>query len=328
MSVITIKETEEFKKLLTANQKSLVILFFSAEWSDESKLMSDVVTELMKVEKISKCTKFVKIEAEDFEDISMNYDIEAVPTFVFLRNGEITQRVVGANAPELRKQINQLVQVAHTFEITPKKSEDLNSRLEGLINTGAITLFMKGSPQEPRCGFSRQMIGILKSQDCQFSYFDILSDNEVREGLKVYSDWPTFPQLYIKGELVGGLDILKELVESGEFKSMIPVDKKETLHDRLSALVKRSKVMLFMKGDRSQPQCGFSRQMIGIMNEAGADYSTFDILTDEEVRAGLKEFSNWPTFPQLYVDGELVGGLDIVKELVQEGEFEAALKGQ
>jgi Grx4 family monothiol glutaredoxin len=77
--------------------------------------------------------------------------------------------------------------------------QKLNERLKGLINSAPVILFIKGSPQEPRCGFSRQIVEILKNQNVVFSFFDILSDNEVREGLKKFSNWPTYPQLYAKG---------------------------------------------------------------------------------------------------------------------------------
>jgi len=89
---------------------------------------------------------------------------------------------------------------------------------------------------------------------------------------------------------------------------------KEELHTRLSNLVKAAPVMLFMKGTPSAPQCGFSRQLVSILRENGVKYGFFNILADDEVRQGLKEFAEWPTFPQLWMSGELVGGLDIVKE--------------
>lgn len=89
---------------------------------------------------------------------------------------------------------------------------------------------------------------------------------------------------------------------------------KEELNARLANLVKAAPVMLFMKGTPSAPQCGFSRQMVGILRENGVKYGFFNILADDEVRQGLKEFSDWPTFPQLYTRGELVGGLDIVSQ--------------
>ena len=92
---------------------------------------------------------------------------------------------------------------------------------------------------------------------------------------------------------------------------------KEELHERLSNLVKAAPVMLFMKGTPSAPQCGFSRQLVALLRENGVKYGFFNILADEEVRQGLKEFADWPTFPQLWLSGELVGGLDIVRPTPQ-----------
>lgn len=87
----------------------------------------------------------------------------------------------------------------------------------------------------------------------------------------------------------------------------------EVLNARLAELVKAAPVMLFMKGTPSTPQCGFSRQLVGLLREQGVRYGFFNILADEEVRQGMKVWADWPTFPQLWVDGELVGGLDIVR---------------
>jgi len=161
-------------------------------------------------------------------------------------------------------------------------------------------------------------------EECNADYqtFDILEDEQVRQGLKEYSNWPTYPQLYIGGELVGGLDIVKEMFESGELQSMLP--KKMPSEERLKQLVNKAPVMVFMKGNRSEPRCGFSRTLVDILNSLGVKYETFDILEDEEVRQGLKTFSNWPTYPQLYVKGELLGGLDIVKEMQAAGELQTA----
>lgn len=89
-------------------------------------------------------------------------------------------------------------------------------------------------------------------------------------------------------------------------------DSTEALNARLAVLVKAAPVMLFMKGTPSSPQCGFSRQLVALLREKGVRYGFFNILADEEVRQGLKVWADWPTFPQLWVGGELVGGLDIV----------------
>lgn len=80
---------------------------------------------------------------------------------------------------------------------------------------------MKGSPDAPRCGFSRKIVNLLNEQGVQFASFDILQDEAVRQGLKELNDWPTFPQLIVNGEFVGGLDIVKEMVDNGEFKEIV-----------------------------------------------------------------------------------------------------------
>ncbi|BDD62581.1 monothiol glutaredoxin grx4 [Monascus purpureus] len=101
---------------------------------------------------------------------------------------------------------------------------------------------------------------------------------------------------------------------SSSAPAQTPEKSKEALFARLAELVKAAPVMLFMKGTPSSPQCGFSRQLVGILRERSVKYGFFNILADEDIRQGLKEFADWPTYPQLWVDGELVGGLDIVKE--------------
>jgi len=83
-------------------------------------------------------------------------------------------------------------------------------------------VFMKGSPDAPRCGFSRQIVELLKGENVKFDSFDILGDEEVRQGLKTFSNWPTYPQLYAEGKLIGGLDIVKELKEEGELLDSLP----------------------------------------------------------------------------------------------------------
>ena len=100
------------------------------------------------------------------------------------------------------------------------------------------------------------------------------------------------------------------------------------LEDRLKALINKAPLVIFMKGDRVTPKCGFSRQLMEIMKDIGVEFDTFDIFSDEEVRQGLKTYSNWPTYPQVYVKGELVGGLDIIKELREAGELVETLKGE
>lgn len=91
---------------------------------------------------------------------------------------------------------------------------------------------------------------------------------------------------------------------------------------KIDNLVKSNKIIVFMKGSKLMPQCGFSNNAVQLLNSLGVPYTTVDVLEDFEIRQGIKEYSNWPTIPQVYINGEFVGGSDILIELYQKGELQ------
>jgi monothiol glutaredoxin len=97
---------------------------------------------------------------------------------------------------------------------------------------------------------------------------------------------------------------------------------------RIKALVEANKVVLFMKGSKSFPQCGFSNTVVNVLKKEGVPFETVNVLSDPEIRQGIKDFSNWPTIPQLYVNGKFLGGCDIVTEMHQNGELAKELAAQ
>ena len=99
----------------------------------------------------------------------------------------------------------------------------------------------------------------------------------------------------------------------------------EILKQQIEDLIKSKKVFLFMKGTPEMPACGFSQRVAHILQSIDADFGSFDILTSEEVRQGIKEYANWPTIPQLYVDGKFIGGCDIVEQLFHSEELKRIL---
>jgi monothiol glutaredoxin len=99
----------------------------------------------------------------------------------------------------------------------------------------------------------------------------------------------------------------------------------DALKQRIEGTIGQSRVVLFMKGSKHFPQCGFSAQVVQILKQRGAEFKDVNILADAELRQGLKEYSNWPTFPQLYVGGKLVGGCDIVSSMNESGELATVL---
>ena len=98
---------------------------------------------------------------------------------------------------------------------------DIKEKIKNLINDNEICLFMKGTPDAPQCGFSMAVSNVLKHLKVNFNGINVLEDENLRQGIKEFSDWPTIPQLYIKGEFIGGCDIVKEMFEKGELKNLL-----------------------------------------------------------------------------------------------------------
>ena len=98
---------------------------------------------------------------------------------------------------------------------------DSQAKIADLVGSNDVLLFMKGSPLFPQCGFSSRAVAILQHLNVEFGSVDVLQDHEVRQGIKAFSDWPTIPQLYVKGEFVGGSDIMMEMYESGELAQLM-----------------------------------------------------------------------------------------------------------
>ena len=104
-------------------------------------------------------------------------------------------------------------------------NENTKEKLNNLINNSEVCLFMKGTPEVPQCGFSLAVSNVLKHLEVNFTGINVLEDSEIREGIKVFSDWPTIPQLYIRGEFVGGCDIVKEMFEKNELQKKLKENK-------------------------------------------------------------------------------------------------------
>lgn len=359
--VVVVNNVNSFENQFKESNSTHSILFFWAEWHKPCQQLTAVIEQLSLDHPH---LIFYSIDAESYSEISEKYNISSVPTIIFCINQKETQRLEAMDAPTLVNAVSKYSKQAATQQkLIPNKQasknnqnnnadnnkaknnnnnndnnsnqeteEQLNKRLGKLINAAPIMLFMKGSPDNPRCKFSRAMIETLKGENIgRFGYFDILTDNSVRQGLKTYSNWKTYPQLYINGKLIGGLDIVKEMIEENEFQDALPKkddknSKENELNKRLKKLINEKPIMLFMKGTPNNPMCGFSAQIVQLLSQENVkDYGTFNILDDMDVRQGLKKYSDWPTYPQLYINGKLIGGLDIVKEMIEEDEFQDAL---
>lgn len=134
--------------------------------------------------------------------------IHSAPTTIIIKDGQEVYRSSNSDA-------ESLIQAIDSSLIS------LEERLSHLINKHPFMIFIKGTPKAPKCGFTQQLLKQLNDLAIDFDYFDILSDDVVRQGLKSYSNWPTYPQIYVKGELLGGLDIFTEMVQAGQIQELL-----------------------------------------------------------------------------------------------------------
>lgn len=131
--------------------------------------------------------------------------------------------------------------------------EPTRARIQGVIDDNDVVLFMKGSPEAPRCGFSAQVIQILDTLGVEYASVDVLADPAIREGIKQFSDWPTIPQLYVRREFVGGCDIVKEMYGSGELEEKLGLETKEVAPPAITVTERAAKAL---KGAVSSPDEG------------------------------------------------------------------------
>lgn len=233
MSTITeVTDTVQWNQVLdSAAPSTLLVVSFHAPWAAPCAQMATVLSTLASEYPVASppSTQWFSINAEELSDISEAYDVTAVPFLVLLRGGQVLETVSGSNAVKVRTAIEThagrstetagangiAAPVAATNEqpdADPEtKKADLFKRLEDLVKAAPVMLFMKGTPSSPQCGFSRQLVGILRENSVKYGFFNILADDEVRQGLKEYAEWPTYPQLWMDGELVGGLDIVSRI---------------------------------------------------------------------------------------------------------------------
>lgn len=184
------------------------VVLFIAEWAKESLATRDLLVQL------NQTFELVDIETDEGKVKSKAFSIFRLPTLLFLEDRkEVRSRIVGYNPQEIISSLQ-----------TPLETQliSLEERLRSLINSHSLMLFIKGTPSEPRCGFTSQLLSLIKQHNIiDFGYFNILTDDQVRQGLKDFSQWPTYPQIYVRGELVGGLDILNEMIADGSFQVML-----------------------------------------------------------------------------------------------------------
>jgi len=346
-NITSIDSITALNSYLLTEPASLHILVFRTEWDEASvtggpcdKLVSTLASKHPTV-------RFGRVDAESEGGmlVADQFSVSAVPFFAFVRSKAVVDRVEGFDALSVTQKCEKWSKVGTGAAQGPASNEafvppaliELQTELDRLINASPVMAFIKGSPDQPRCKFSRMLLEVLAEEKVLFGSFDILSNEAVRQGLKEKVNWPTFPMLFCAGKLIGGIDIVKDMKESGDLAGIWPPSalslqssaSSNTGSDsstaaaaasevELKALLASEEVMVFIKGPQKAPACGWSEMMLELLSNSRIKFTAMDVLANPRVRAGLKEVFNFTTYPQVFVRGERIGDVDTLKEIISK----------
>lgn len=261
---------------------------------EESALFAEMTSEFPQVCFVSFSCSFLPAPLQDL--------ITVLPSVVIFRR----EAIVATFASD------SLMLETHSFLSAHESAVSSGIDMKDEFKYNANCVLMYGSSTFPRDAASETFCSQLRSIGIKFNEIDVFGV----ESSSLPAATNTFPQLFCSGTFVCDAASISSLSNEQLLASTT-----YNLDERCHALINCAKTVLFLKGDAAAQKCGFSRQIVAILAAHRIEFECFDILRDEEVRQHIKVYSQWPTFPQLYVNGELVGGLDIVKELVSSGQF-------
>lgn len=183
------------------------------------------------------------------------------------------------------------------------------AKIKAILDSFPVICFIKGTPQDPYCKFSRKFIEIINKCQIRYKAIDIFKDEKLRCYLRLYANWKTFPQLYINGKIIGGVDKLRELVDKGEFIGMVPNEVKiDSIVEKVKQIVNKKPMVIFVEGDNHQ-------NIINIAKEHKLNYDVFDIKKDMMLENILRKDYGVISFPSVFIGGKYIESGDVISNL-------------
>lgn len=214
-----IKTWQEYEEFVNTLKGRPILLNFSEKGNAKCEQVDEVVQELTSTMKAVHMAS-VRVEGLGIEKLTKLCNVHSLPTVLIMQNNEQQGKLVGVDPRQMKKMLETFVQQKSQLKAS---KDQLTERLKFLVNKEKVMVFLKGSADQPLCGFSKKLMAILKSKNIKYGWFDILKDEEVRQALKQYSNWPTYPQLYVHGQLLGGVDVVVEMEADGDLDEALGI---------------------------------------------------------------------------------------------------------
>ena len=302
-----------FDSFHSALDKLLVVCFTLED--EQGAHLAEFYSELKAQYSVNVLTVNLSQAGQGRDLIVSRFDVKKVPSSLFMIGFEEQDRVEGSQVPEIVRKTEALLK---RFDEVFLEVRNRNyARIKELIEADTLVVIKKGDPvKNLRNVKARRVLN-----GYEYKSVDVRDEKNLDLWLQVYTGTKVFPMVFMGGVFKGSVEELAELTRAGEIFRTLSQD----LNSRLEKMTKSSKYFVAMMGSREDPICGFSKRLLAILESYEIDFDTFDISFDNEVCEGLKRFSDWPTYPQVYVNGELIGGYDICNQMHTEGALRQAL---
>lgn len=313
---------EDLEKMKAKCLDKPIIVLLWASWDEHSQNLLKMMEEMPKV---YQNVQVAYVDCDEAEDLVDALDVETVQTIVILHPtgaNKATEKIEGIKAEAL----TEVVDRENTFykEWYEQEKKKAFRDIEAHIGTYPFFIFIKGSKEEPKCKFTRRLVGMLAKPGYDYRTFNILGDQRIRQWMKVYSNWPTFPQLFINQQFVGGIDVVTELIEGEEFDEMVPDSCKPlSPKDQLAKMLNQSKIVLLLNGTVESPKDDASKALLEKVNGLKCEYSIIDLSAKSEF---VEHLGKDQKVPYVYMDGKAACDIDGLDQLAQQEVFQVGLK--
>lgn len=287
-------------------EKLFVNIFFSPSSSDSSSY----VTSLQEAASFYEHILFIFLDIEKCIDLVKAFKVEKTPIIILSDANKKPLKTLS----EPNQLILELEDDYSSFQANFQlEKQRMFKQIEEILSVSPIMVFIKGTPQEPKCGFTASLLEILKNFALKFGYFNILESEDVRNWLRFYAKWNTYPQFYVEKKLIGGLDVIKDLISKGEFEKVLPKNCRNSQpEDKLARILDdcRGKVLVIYKGKLQNEE---NQQVLKQLSAIGVKFVINDAEKDEDFAEFLtKKFQQ--KLPICFFNGEFAGNAINVKE--------------
>lgn len=270
---VEITNQEEFNKLRNSVKDKGVVVLCVAEWYEPCKVIKENVQEMVK---IYKDLVFTWVDCDKFTDLVEKHGVDTAPTvLIFHPHNADVSKIVNPSPEALNEEIEKQNEY---YKVTlESEKERVFTEIDVILSSFPLVCFIKGTPTEPKCKFTRRLLAHMTNLELTFKHFDILGDERIRQWLKVYSNWQTYPQVYINKKFVGGIDIIDGLIEENEFLDMVPKEcRKQPPIDVFEQMLGSFDVVVIVHGQPSKDLEKESQQLLDLMDSNSVKYVTVD----------------------------------------------------